>query len=449
MSSSTAHIGAKRGRGAAAQVGAGGSDRNENQQPTKLRKLNASGRSNSKVGSGHSKNISEDKGDGKLSPKVNFRPVRNDGERQSLIDLIHLKNIFSIQLPKMPRGYIVRLVFDRRHRSLALCKGDKIIGGICFRPFETQRFAEIVFCAVVSSEQVRGYGTMLMNAMKEHVKPMGIEYFLTYADNFAIGYFKKQGFTKQVTMPSQQWTGFIKDYDGGTLMECKISQQIDYTQIRNILQEQKACVLKKVKQISNSHVLYDGLVFPKQQQQLQQHKLQPKQEQQQRPQDAPPSSQKTVHSSSSSTVVPTRRSTLAETWKIPFCLIPGVKEAGWRPSMRRSVSSRKDQRNSSIRHLQAKFGVLLKKLFSHPESWPFREPVDKSCASYYEVIKNPIDLRTMEEKLNRFEYETKSSFTADFHLMMNNCRRFNLPETQYYKCANHLEEEFMTLTKNL
>mmetsp|Transcript_29989 Transcript_29989/g.41789 ORF Transcript_29989/g.41789 Transcript_29989/m.41789 type:complete len:447 (-) Transcript_29989:190-1530(-) len=446
MSTSTFQIGAKRGRGAAVQAAAGGSDPNESHQPTKLRKLTSAGRgSNSKVKrTGQSSAISEDKGDGKSSsPKaVNFRPVRNDGKRQSLIDLIHLKNIFSIQLPKMPRGYIVRLVFDRRHRSLALCKGDKIIGGICFRPFETQRFAEIVFCAVVSSEQVRGYGTMLMNAMKEHVKPMGIQYFLTYADNFAIGYFKKQGFTKQVTMPRNQWTGYIKDYDGGTLMECKISQQIDYTQIRNILQQQRASVLKKVKQISNSHVLYEGLVFPQQQQQQQQQqqrKRQLKQEQEQQPQHGPPTTE-AANSSPSGTL---------GAWKIPFCLIPGVKEAGWRPSMRGSVSSRKDQRNSSIRHLQAKFGVLLKKLLSHPESWPFREPVDESCASYYEVIKNPIDLRTMEEKLNRFEYETKSSFTADFHLMMNNCRRFNLPETQYYKCANHLEEEFVTLTKNL
>jgi len=176
-----------------------------------------------------------------------------------------------------------------------------------------------------------------------------------------------------------------------------------------------------------------------QQQQQQQRKRQLKQEQEQQPQHGPPTTE-AANSSPSGTL---------GAWKIPFCLIPGVKEAGWRPSMRGSVSSRKDQRNSSIRHLQAKFGVLLKKLLSHPESWPFREPVDESCASYYEVIKNPIDLRTMEEKLNRFEYETKSSFTADFHLMMNNCRRFNLPETQYYKCANHLEEEFVTLTKNL
>lgn len=33
----------------------------------------------------------------------------------------------------------------------------------------------------------------MMNHLKESVKKEGIHYFLTYADNYAIGYFKKQG----------------------------------------------------------------------------------------------------------------------------------------------------------------------------------------------------------------------------------------------------------------
>jgi histone acetyltransferase len=77
-------------------------------------------------------------------------------------------------------------------------RGDKVIGGISFRPFLPQGFAEIAFCAITSSEQVKGYGTRLMNHLKEAVKMDKISHFLTYADNFAIGYFKKQGFTKTV-----------------------------------------------------------------------------------------------------------------------------------------------------------------------------------------------------------------------------------------------------------
>lgn len=66
---------------------------------------------------------------------VQFRVIWNDGSDQNLMDLINLKNIFSAQLPKMPKEYIIRLVLDRNHRSMCIVKGAKVIGGICFRPF--------------------------------------------------------------------------------------------------------------------------------------------------------------------------------------------------------------------------------------------------------------------------------------------------------------------------
>ena len=136
--------------------------------------------------------------------------VQNDGSRQNLIRLIGLKSLFAKQLPKMPKEYIARLVFDRRHKSLALLSNDtskkdcddEIIGGICYRAYNDipepnssneeigegpMRFAEIAFCAVSASQQVKGYGTKLMNLLKMHAVTEGIEYFITYADNYAIG----------------------------------------------------------------------------------------------------------------------------------------------------------------------------------------------------------------------------------------------------------------------
>jgi len=52
-------------------------------------------------------------------------------------------------------------------------------------------FCEIAFCAITSSEQVKGYGTHLMNHLKDYCQSQGWHTFLTYADNYAIGYFKK------------------------------------------------------------------------------------------------------------------------------------------------------------------------------------------------------------------------------------------------------------------
>ena len=43
----------------------------------------------------------------------------------------------------------------------------------------------------------------------------------------AVGYFAKQGFTKEITFDRERWHGWIKDYDGGTLMECIINPKVD------------------------------------------------------------------------------------------------------------------------------------------------------------------------------------------------------------------------------
>ena len=53
---------------------------------------------------------------------IEFRVVNNDGGRDSSIILTGLKCIFQKQLPKMPKDYIARLVYDRTHVSIAIVK---------------------------------------------------------------------------------------------------------------------------------------------------------------------------------------------------------------------------------------------------------------------------------------------------------------------------------------
>ncbi|KAJ2812049.1 histone acetyltransferase [Coemansia furcata] len=125
---------------------------------------------------------------------IRFEVVYNDSEDESMRRLTELKNIFQKQLPKMPKEYIARLVYDRNHSSLAIVKSNgHVVGGITFRLFEQRQFAEIVFCAVSSSEQVKGYGSFLMNNLKDYISAnTQARHFLTYADNYATGYFQKQ-----------------------------------------------------------------------------------------------------------------------------------------------------------------------------------------------------------------------------------------------------------------
>jgi len=54
--------------------------------------------------------------------EIEFRVVNNDGSHDSFVVLTGLKCIFQKQLPKMPKDYIARLVYDRSHLSIAIVK---------------------------------------------------------------------------------------------------------------------------------------------------------------------------------------------------------------------------------------------------------------------------------------------------------------------------------------
>ncbi|XP_039204797.1 histone acetyltransferase KAT2B isoform X3 [Crotalus tigris] len=174
--------------------------------------------------------------------------------------LVGLQNVFSHQLPRMPKEYITRLVFDPKHKTLALIKDGRVIGGICFRMFPSQGFTEIVFCAVTSNEQVKGYGTHLMNHLKEYHIKHNILNFLTYADEYAIGYFKKQGFSKDIKVPKAKYVGYIKDYEGATLMGCELNPRIPYTEFSVIIKKQKE-IIKKLIERKQAQIqkVYPGL----------------------------------------------------------------------------------------------------------------------------------------------------------------------------------------------
>ena len=64
--------------------------------------------------------------------EVKFHIIINDGDPIKLRILLELKNIFRKQLPQMPKEYIVRLVFDRNHKSVAAIKQGRVIGGITY-----------------------------------------------------------------------------------------------------------------------------------------------------------------------------------------------------------------------------------------------------------------------------------------------------------------------------
>lgn len=377
---------------------------------------------------------------------ISFECITNDREPEHLIKLIALKNVFARQLPKMPREYIVRLIFDRNHYSFCLLKKGKVIGGVCFRPYFEQRFAEIAFLAVTSTEQVKGYGTRLMNHLKQHVKKSRIDYFLTYADNFATGYFRKQGFRKEVSMPKERWFGYIKDYDGGTLMECYINPEINYLRLSDLFHEQKTALLKAINAIRPLKI-YPGMnLWDTDKKGTSEHlndegekKLDQTESKNSRMDDCEttnnyPSDSQSEDLTPIMDLVP-KNNVSSDTKKIKPSDIPGVLEVGWTEQKIDPVEQSKVDLSMNDQIWQ-----LLDTLSRHENAWPFRKPVSVGEASdYYEIIKEPTDIQTMKRKAKNKEYKTLADFSSELKRMFDNCRFYNAKNTIYTKYANQLE----------
>lgn len=331
--------------------------------------------------------------------EIECRVVNNDGSRENTIVLTGLKCLFQTQLPKMPPGYIARLVFDRAHVSMALVKMPlEVVAGITFRFFQARKFVEIVFCAVSALEQVKGYGAHIMAHLKDYVRASSpVMHFLTYADNHAIGYFQKQGFTKEITLDRSVWRGYIKDYEGGTMMECCLLPKIRYLEVPRMLCKQKDAVLAKIRTLGESHIVH------------------------------PPPQQW------ANGVTP-----------LDPLSIPAIKATGWSPDM--------DRLSQEPRHGRYfnDFRWILNQIQNHRQAWPFLKPVNKDQAPlYYDIIASPMDLSTMEKRLEDDHYETPDQFVADFKLIFSNCRQYNDEATVYYKCAIQLEKYMWKLLKEV
>lgn len=327
--------------------------------------------------------------------EIEFRVVNNDNSRESLIILTGLKCIFQKQLPKMPKDYIARLVYDRTHLSMAIVKKPlEVVGGITYRPFKGRKFAEIVFCAISSDQQVKGYGAHLMSHLKDYVKATSdVMHFLTYADNYAIGYFKKQGFTKEITLDKSVWMGYIKDYEGGTIMQCSMLPRVRYLEIGRMLLKQKETTYAKIPAFSKSHVVH------------------------QPPKEWRDGSWRNGKG------------------KINPLDIPAIRLSGWSPDM--DELARQPRHGPNYNQLLH----LLNDLQNHNSAWPFLNPVNRDeVADYYEVIKEPMDFSTMEVKLEADNYSSPEEFIRDAKLIFSNCRKYNNETTPYAKCANKVEK---------
>eukprot|EP01080_Neovahlkampfia_damariscottae_P003580 gene3580-6315_t len=86
--------------------------------------------------------------------------------------------------------------------------------------------------------------------------------------------------------------------------------------------------------------------------------------------------------------------------------------------------------------LNDSFKQVLRLLSDHESAWPFQQPVSlEEAEDYYDVIKNPMDFKTMKSNIQKSRYHSKEEIVSDLILIWENCKQFNERKSIYYKCA--------------
>ncbi|XP_043840631.1 bromodomain adjacent to zinc finger domain protein 1A [Dromiciops gliroides] len=108
----------------------------------------------------------------------------------------------------------------------------------------------------------------------------------------------------------------------------------------------------------------------------------------------------------------------------------------------KTLNRRSSGRQGGVHELSA-FEQLVVELVRHDDSWPFLKLVSKiQVPDYYDIIKKPIALNIIREKVNKCEYKLASEFIEDVELMFSNCFEYNPRNTSEAKAGTRLQAFF-------
>lgn len=88
----------------------------------------------------------------------------------------------------------------------------------------------------------------------------------------------------------------------------------------------------------------------------------------------------------------------------------------------------------------------LKKNKYRNQMYAFMTPVDPvalNLPDYTTIVKQPMDMSTIENKLLNDEYDSPDQFQQDISLMFNNCFLYNPPSLPIYSMAKEMESVFL------
>ncbi|XP_056401374.1 bromodomain adjacent to zinc finger domain protein 1A [Hyla sarda] len=118
-----------------------------------------------------------------------------------------------------------------------------------------------------------------------------------------------------------------------------------------------------------------------------------------------------------------------------------------------SLADKGNRRSSGRQHGVHELSAceqLVVELVRHDDSWPFMKLVSKiQVPDYFEIIKRPIALNIIREKVNKCEYKSAYEFLADVELMFSNCFEYNPVNSNEAKAGVRLQAFFMNEAQKL
>jgi histone acetyltransferase len=330
--------------------------------------------------------------------------INYDGAHaQQLIHLGGAISVITAHLPKMEPEYVLRLVFDYRAITVFLFYDGWVKGAISSRVFTEERFIEVVFLSVDWALQRGGKGRLLMNYLKTIMQFSEIFDFLVCADNKAIDFFQKQGFSyRTIAMDPKRWMGRIRDYLDVTLMHCQIYPEVDYFGFARALDKQMEFLE------TQTGDRYFGGVF--------------------------------------------RREDMWEPYRycpqflnrsLPELVLmlrtpEGPEDEPWKEDYFERMDQIKWRCVRILQQLQAdeEFARI------------FERPVTEEIAPrYFDDVNRPMDFCTVRKRLRRFRdyYKRPEMFAADIDLIVENCKKYNSMDTVYHRAAVTLKQRFREL----
>jgi len=95
--------------------------------------------------------------------------------------------------------------------------------------------------------------------------------------------------------------------------------------------------------------------------------------------------------------------------------------------------------------LRSRCSEILKSLQNHEHGWVFAtpvNPVELGIDDYFDIIKKPMDLGTIGEKLDQELYHSFEDFRADVQLTFENAMKYNEEQTVVHDMAKALKKKF-------